>query len=208
MKITIKKGVSIQKANEALQFFAESHDCEFSYPLTLQKDVTFELVVKNSYDDNLVLFDEYVISPEYVNEMDNTKRKQHEWYCREVLFPKNWWEYGSEINKNIIKCKKELTKLDKLIQDAPSAGRLPRTIEKYQRKRILLQNELLELEKLPHLYHELNTLYKHNKICFEYIKDSYAITFTYEQTKYAFTTNEYDQSHLFEIIDDNIIKLL
>lgn len=208
MKITIKKGLSIQKANEALQFFAESHDFEFSYPLTLQKDVTFELVVQNSYDDNLVLFDEYVISPEYVNKIDNIKRKQHEWYYQEVLFPNNWWEYNSKINASIIKCKRELTKLDKLIQDAPSAGRLPRTIEKYKRKRILLQNELLELEKLPHLYQELNTLYEHNKICFDYIKDNYAMTFTYKQTLYAFTTNEYDQIHLFEIIDDNIIELL
>lgn len=146
---------------------------------------------------------EYIISNEYVKEIENSILIENEEELREMIFPYEWSKLEWEIEGNILRCNDAIKKVEKQIRDAEKYGRLPKTVKKYERNKIEFEYNLKLLHKWQEIYQGLNKQYKRGKITYGYIHDNFAMFFVYNKRKYAFAQDCPDGIHkvyeLFEI---------
>lgn len=207
MKIVIERDMLVSKVKRALEILIAEDDLVADY--LKDAEIKNNVVIKIEKDEGSGWLNErmaqkeYIISNEYVKEIENTILIENEEELKEIIFPYEWSKLEWEIEGNILRCEDGIKKVEKQIKDAEKYGRLPKTVKKYERNKAEFEHDLKVLNKWQEIYQGLNRQYKRKKITYGYIHDNLAIFFVYNKRKYAFAQDCPDGIHkvyeLFEI---------
>lgn len=207
MKIVIERDMLVSKVKRALEILIAEDDLVADY--LNDAEIKNNVVIKIEKDEGSDWLNErmaqkeYIISNEYIKEMENTILIENAEELKEIIFPYEWSKLEWEIEGNILRCKDGIKKVEKQIKDAEKYGRLPKTVKKYERNKVEFEHDLKVLNKWQEIYQGLSKQYKRGKITYGYIHDNFAMFFVYNKRKYVFAQDCPDGIHkvyeLFEI---------
>lgn len=207
MKIIIERDIPVLKAKKALEILIAENDflADYLYEAVIQNNIVIKIENDEGYDwiNECVEAKEYVISNEYIKEIENSNLIENETELSERIFPYEWRKLEWEIENNIFRCEEAIRKVEKQIKDAEKYGRLPKTVKKYEKNKVEFEYDLKLLNKWQKIYMELNKKYKKEKMTYGYIHENFAMIFVHNKRKYAFVQDCPDGIHkvyeLFEI---------
>ena len=173
MRITIEKGLPFLKVKEAMEIILSENDVlmedlEGAY---IQRDVVIK-VINDDVEDwryEHVNSKEFVISADYIKEIEACRLTDDELERKEIFFPREWNRLDFEIMQNIIKCEAALHKVEKQIQNSEKMGRKQETIKKYEQNKIEFEHELKLLKRWQKIYAALNKQYIQKAVDYGYM---------------------------------------
>lgn len=216
VNIIIEKGLSALKAKEALEILIAEDDVIADYldEAVIQKNILIKIEKDEGSEwlNDYMNSKEYVITAEYIEEIETGRIIEEEQELCETIFPYEWKNLEWYIEDNINRCEMAIKKVGRQIRDAEKYGRLPKTIKRYEKSKTQFEYDLKLLKKWQQVYKALNKKFKREEMSYGYIHKKFAMFFIHNKRKYAFVQdcpNGVDEVYeLFEVRENCMVSQL